>query len=94
MVLHCGVGQIAQISKENRPKYIKATQVHTTTKQKDIYEKRNTKYVVSSDSFNSTLLLLLSASQPIVGLYSQPFSGLLATSFDVSRSHTTTRHIR
>ena len=36
----------------------------------------------------------LSASQPIVGLYSQPFSGLLAFSFEVSRSHTTTRHSR
>ena len=34
----------------------------------------------------------LSPSQPIVGLYSQPFSGLLASSFEVSRSHTTTRH--
>jgi len=31
-------------------------------------------------------------SQPIVGLYWQPFSGLLASSFEVSRSHTTTRH--
>jgi len=29
----------------------------------------------------------LSASQPIVGLYSQSFSGLLASSFEVSRSH-------
>ena len=38
--------------------------------------------------------LCLSASQPIVGLYSQPFNGLLASSFEVSRSHTTTRHIR
>ena len=36
----------------------------------------------------------LSASQPTVGLYSQPFSGNLASSFEVSRSNTTTRHSR
>jgi hypothetical protein len=29
-----------------------------------------------------------------VGLYSQPFSGLLAASYEVSRSHTTTRDSR
>ena len=44
---------------------------------------------------HSTLVhFFLSASQPIVGFYSQPFSGLLASSFEVSRSHTTTRHSR
>ena len=38
--------------------------------------------------------IFFSASQPTVGLYSQPFSGLLASSFEVSRSHTTTRQSR
>jgi hypothetical protein len=39
-------------------------------------------------------IFFLSASQLIVGLYSQPLSGLLASSFEVSRSQTTTRHSR
>ena len=40
------------------------------------------------------IIFFLSWSQPVVGLYSQPFSGFLASSFEVSRSHTTTRHSR
>ena len=51
-------------------------------------------YRLRYDGPSSTILLLLLASQPIVGLYSQPFSGLLASSYEVSRSHTTTRHSR
>ena len=39
-------------------------------------------------------ICFIPASQPIVGLYSQSLSGLLASSFEVSRSHTTTRHSR
>ena len=45
-------------------------------------------------AFLEETVFFFSASQPIVGLYSQHFSWLLASSFEVSRSHTTTRHSR
>ena len=35
----------------------------------------------------SRAISFLSASQPIAGMYSQPFSWLLASSFEVYRSH-------
>ena len=39
-------------------------------------------------------IFFLSASQPIMGLNSHPFHRALASSFEVSSSHTTTRHSR
>ena len=54
---------------------------------------------VSNSDVRRILLLVtpfffLSASQHIAVLYSQPFGGLLASSFEVSRSHKTTLHSR
>ena len=50
--------------------------------------------ILPTSGMSYPIFFSLSASQPIVGLYSQPFSGLLASSFEVSRSQTTTRHSR